>query len=173
MTDEYHEWETIDGKRGKTLISSDRHVPPDEPLTTIEEDARTARQIERGLIRDRSTLPVITEPLAAALFPAPDEAGDTPALHVYKVGMGSATALVEAPTPFAAALFYGASTNTNAPLATVVYEEDGKKYEGGQPWVSWQLNWQNMTGADQASAIAEIEKVTDTIPLCRFVEAEG
>jgi hypothetical protein len=101
---------------------------------------------------------------------SPDEAEGAPALHVYLVGMGTGTALVEAPSAFAAALLYRASIQTNAPLGAVVYEVDGVKFEGPQPWISWQLNWKQMDSREQEGAIALIEQATTLIPFCRFVE---
>lgn len=135
------------------------------PASMSEEERERFRRAAQEM---EDTTPA---PIADTAHALPDEPGAAPVLHIYKVGMGTGTALVEAPSAFASAVYYGAHMNTNAPLGAVVYEVDGKKYEGDQPWIEWQLNWNRLKESERAAAIQQIEAVADTIPHCRFVEA--
>lgn len=84
-------------------------------------------------------------------------------LSVFKVGMGSDTALIEAPSAQSAAIYYALEVvYTNNPFMAVVYEQDGKPFEGEHSWL-------NLTPTEEfARAIGRAIK--DEIPLCRVVE---
>lgn len=87
-------------------------------------------------------------------------------LHNYKVGIMSSVALVEAPSPLAAAVYFGIQTDGNAQLGAVVYEVDGERYEGEQQNLRWLFGSASPTKAELATLTEELKR-------CRFVnEAE-
>lgn len=87
---------------------------------------------------------------------------ETPALHTYKVGIMSTVRRVQAPSPLAAAVFYGLHTNGNMTFGAVVYEEDGQAYEGPAPWLMWQFG-QGQPGD------TDLEQLKAELRHCRFV----
>ncbi len=84
-------------------------------------------------------------------------------MSIYKVGIMSNVALVEAPSAMAAAFYYGGHTDGNMLCGAVVYEQDGKDYDRPMPWLSWLFGSKEPTEADIAQLKAEI-------PQCRFIE---
>jgi hypothetical protein len=58
----------------------------------------------------------------------------------YRVGIMSHVAVIEAPSPEAAALFYGLNTNGNATCMAAIYEVDGVEYSGDKaPLMQYQF----------------------------------
>jgi hypothetical protein len=86
-------------------------------------------------------------------------------MALFKVGIMSNTAMVEAPSALSAAVFYGLNTGGNAQFMAVVYEQDGKPYEGKPkaPAAVWQFG-------DAQPTPAELQQLEDELPRCRFVE---
>ena len=59
-------------------------------------------------------------------------------MAIYKVGMGSDVAFIQAESALAAAMHYGLfCINTNNPFLVVCYEEDGQPYLGAKDWMSF------------------------------------
>lgn len=100
-------------------------------------------------------------------------------LHIYKVGMGSNTRLVEAPSPAAAAVYYGMElVNTNNPFMTAVYEEDGVAWEGDSWWLNPfpSVEFLDTTMAMLISELKQCSQIVEPTIVClcgstRFLEA--
>lgn len=91
-------------------------------------------------------------------------------LHRYTVGIGSSVEEVEAPTPEAAAMFYGIhglNGNAMAQLMVAVYAEDGCAMNA-VPWARYALGKAN----EDEFAVA-VRAINPQLKRCRFVEAEG
>lgn len=85
-------------------------------------------------------------------------------MNLYKVGIMSSTAEIMAPSPEAAVVYYGMQCGGNAMFAAVIYEMDGKEYEGnGAPLFDVQL------GARKLSE-DEVETLNVELPQCKIVE---
>ena len=81
----------------------------------------------------------------------------------FKVGIMSHTAVIEAPSPEAAALFYGLNTNGNAQFMGVIYEVDGVEYKGDKaPLMQYQF------GKELPNNL--VRRLKDEIKTCRIVE---
>lgn len=85
-------------------------------------------------------------------------------MNIYKVGIMSSTAKIRAPSSEAAVVYYGMQCGGNALFAAVIYEMDGKEYEGNSaPLFDVQLGKRKLS-AD------EIETLNAELPQCEIVE---
>ncbi len=89
------------------------------------------------------------------------------ALDIYKVGIMSGVAWVEAPSAKAAALFYGMRTGGNAQLMIVVYDRNGKFVEADDtlPWGKFVL----LKDADEDELSRELDAIKPELEQCRLV----
>ena len=84
-------------------------------------------------------------------------------LHIYKTVIMSHERLVKAPSALAAGVFLGNYANKSSRYSTLIYEKDGKPYNGKCFWIKWQLNIE----APSKEHLAQIER---ELPFCEFVD---
>jgi hypothetical protein len=68
----------------------------------------------------------------------------------------------EAPNPLAAAMYYGLQTSGNMQFGALVYEENGRPYDGESLWLEWQFS-KGQPGEQ------EIETIKADLLHCKFV----
>jgi hypothetical protein len=84
----------------------------------------------------------------------------------FKVGIMSHTAVIEAPSPEAAVLFYGLNTNGNATCMAAIYEVDGIEYVGDKaPLIKYQF------GVGLPADL--VHRLKDEMKACKVISWQG
>ena len=90
-------------------------------------------------------------------------------MNIYKVGIMSDVAYVLAPSPAAAALFYGLHTGGNMKLGAAVYECNGEEIEESLPWGKFMFGDQT-DDALFAEFESELKRIKWEIEVCKFAD---
>jgi hypothetical protein len=91
-------------------------------------------------------------------------------MSIYKVGMGSNTANVKAPSPEAAALFYITNCVHSVGLPMVViYEQDGKEYEGAKLPLMFGLGFSQYLALEVVDIAEKLDPIVSQIGECELV----
>jgi hypothetical protein len=85
-------------------------------------------------------------------------------LHEYRVGAAGNVRSIEAPSPLAAAVFYGIQTAGRGETLAAVLEEDGRPWRGESTWMRWAL------GVEPEPR--DLELLQAQLPLCRFASSQ-
>jgi hypothetical protein len=87
-----------------------------------------------------------------------------PRLHEYRVGVASNLRTIEAPSPVAAAVFYGLQTAGRGETLAAVLEEDGRPWKGAAVWMAWAMG--------QEPEQRDLELLQVQLPHCRFASSQ-
>jgi hypothetical protein len=85
-----------------------------------------------------------------------------PKLHTYRVVSRATVALVEAPSPLAAAVFVGERLFGRFGSMAAIDEEDGRPWRGAAVWRRW------MPEFGEEPSTVQLDQLRDELPFCRF-----
>jgi hypothetical protein len=86
-----------------------------------------------------------------------------PTIHRYRVGMLTDVRTIEAPSPVAAAVFYGVHSAGRFGTMCEVFEQDDAPWRGEAIWRRWAM--------DDEPSTQQLELLKAQLPFCRFVPA--